>query len=128
MGEADDVMLVYVTAADEEQAARIARAAVEARLAACANLLGGIHSIYRWEGRVEDGREVALLLKTRRSLLEALTALIKKAHSYACPCIVAWPIAGGHPAFLAWVRAETADDAPADAGAADIPLPPPPSV
>jgi periplasmic divalent cation tolerance protein len=112
MSDGDEILFVYVTSADEEEAARIARSAVESRLAACANILGGIRSIYRWEGRLEDGKETALILKTRRSQLDALTARIKAEHSYKCPCIVAWPIAGGNPAFLEWVKAQTSERDP----------------
>lgn len=104
----DDLVWCYVTAKDGAEARRIAEAAVAERLAACANLLGPIRSVYRWKGRVERGREVALILKTRRALVKRLAARIGELHSYDCPCVVALPILGGHAPYLDWVRAETA--------------------
>lgn len=97
----------YVTCASAEEATRIARAVVEARLAACANLLPGLTSIYHWQGRIESGSETALLLKTRADLVGPLGERIKALHSYSVPCIVALPIIGGNPDYLAWLAAET---------------------
>ena len=101
------VMFVYATAGDADEAVRIGRAVVEARLAACANVLPGMRSIYWWEGRVQDGTEAVLVLKTTEALLEALVERVKELHSYDCPCIEALPVVGGHPAFLDWVVQET---------------------
>ncbi|MFO1154647.1 MAG: divalent-cation tolerance protein CutA [Rhodospirillales bacterium] len=102
------VAFVYVTAGTKEEAASIGRTVVGERLAACANVLPAITSIYWWEGKLEDADESALILKTRVELIAPLTARIKALHSYSCPCIVALPVAGGNAAFLDWVRAETA--------------------
>ena len=102
------VAFVYVTAGSPEEARAIARAVVGDRLAACANVLPGVTSLYWWEGRLEEAGETALILKTKVELIEALTARIKAIHSYECPCIVALPVAGGNPAFLDWIRGETA--------------------
>ena len=102
------VAFVYVTAANSDEAASIARAVVSERLAACANVLPGITSIFRWEGRLEETGETALILKTRIERIEALTARIKALHSYECPCVVALPVAGGNSAFLDWIGAESA--------------------
>jgi periplasmic divalent cation tolerance protein len=99
--------LVYVTAATGDEATTIARTVVGERLAACANVLGPITSVYWWEGAVDEAKETAFLLKTTVALVEPLTARIRALHSYACPCIVALPIAAGNPAFLAWIAAET---------------------
>ena len=101
--------MVYITAGDEAEAKALGRALVEARLAACANVLPGITPIYWWEGKVEEGSEVALIAKTRADLVERLTEFVKERHSYDCPCVVALPIAAGNPAFLDWIAAETAD-------------------
>ena len=98
---------VYVTAATVEEAGKIGKALVEARLAACANVIGAIQSYYWWEGAVQQDTEAALILKTRADLVEALTAKVKELHSYDCPCVVALPIEGGNPEFLAWIDAET---------------------
>lgn len=100
-------VLVYMTAANAEEAGRIGRSLVERRLAACANLLGPIRSFYWWDGTVQDDAEVALIAKTRAELVPELTAAVRAMHSYQVPCVVALPIAGGNPDFLAWVQAET---------------------
>lgn len=100
--------LVYVTAPDAAVAARLARCVVESRLAACANLLPRIDSIYWWNGVVEQAAETALILKTRTSLVPRLTAELRRLHPYECPCIVALPIEAGHAEFLQWIGAETA--------------------
>jgi periplasmic divalent cation tolerance protein len=102
------VMFVYATAADAAEALRIGRAVVEARLAACANVVGGMRSVYWWEGAVEEGSEAVLVLKTTADRLDELVARVKALHSYDVPCIEAIPVAAGHPAFLDWVERETA--------------------
>ena len=98
---------VYVTAPDEETARKLARLAIERRLAACATMLPA-QSIYTWEGRLQEAREVVLFLKTRRSLVPDLTRALEEEHPYEVPCIVALPIVGGAQAYLDWVEAETA--------------------
>jgi periplasmic divalent cation tolerance protein len=102
-----DAVWVYVTAASAADAEAIGRAAVEARLAACANVLGATKAIYWWDGKVESAPEAALVLKTRSALVPALTEKIKALHGYDCPCVVALPIVGGNPDFLDWLAAET---------------------
>jgi len=101
------VCLVYVTAESREQATRIGRALVGEGLAACANVSGPITAIFRWEGAVQEGEEYVLIAKTRDSLVDRLQERVKALHSYDCPCVVALPIAGGHPPFLEWIEAET---------------------
>jgi periplasmic divalent cation tolerance protein len=100
--------LVYVTTADAAEARTIARAMVEARLAACANILPGMVPVFRWEGEISEGSECLLILKTVAERLEALIAAVEAQHSYDCPCIVALPIAGGNQGFLDWIAEETA--------------------
>lgn len=102
--------LVYVTCGSLDQAREIGRAVVEARLAACANILDGMTSIYRWEGRVEEGDEVVLLLKTRASLVDALTEQVKVLHSFDLPCVVEIPLGGGNADYFAWIAGETTDE------------------
>ncbi|MBN2686337.1 MAG: divalent-cation tolerance protein CutA [Pontiellaceae bacterium] len=102
-----DAFLIYVTAKDAEEARRIAKAVVDERLAACANLLGGVESIYRWQGAVCEDREAALMLKTSGARQQELIERIRELHSYDCPCIVALPISDGNPDFLHWIIAET---------------------
>lgn len=100
-------VMVYMTAASAAEAERIARALVERRLAACANVLGPIRSFYWWDGKVQDEAEVALIAKTRAELVPELTAAVRELHSYSVPCVAALPVADGNPDFLAWIEAET---------------------
>jgi periplasmic divalent cation tolerance protein len=104
-GGADQVLSVYVTAADAEEARRIGRTLVEEDLAACVNLLPGHTAIYRWESRIEEGAEAAFLAKTTAGRFEALRQRIRALHSYTLPCIIAFPAETGDAEFLDWVRA-----------------------
>ena len=101
------VLFVYITCADNDEAKKIARALVEERLAACTNIMAGHESIYHWQGKIETAREVAVILKTRANLFEALKDRVLALHSYECPCVVAMPIEKGHQAFLEWIESET---------------------
>ena len=103
-GGADQVLLVYVTAADADEARRIGCALVEENLAACVNVLPGHTAIYRWEGKLEEGAECAFLAKTTAARFDALRARIRALHSYTLPCIVAFPAETGDAEFLDWVR------------------------
>ena len=98
---------VFVTASSAEEAGRIARAAVDERLAACANVIGPVASRYWWHGRVEEASEVLLIFKTRGDLLESLTARIRSLHSYTVPEVIGLPITGGNPEYLAWIDEAT---------------------
>jgi periplasmic divalent cation tolerance protein len=103
------IVTVYATFASDEEARRIARILVEERLAACANILGACHSIYRWQGAIEESSEVAALFKTRADAAEALIARLAKLHGYEVPAAVVWPIGAAWPAYADWVAAETHD-------------------
>jgi periplasmic divalent cation tolerance protein len=100
-------VIVFITAADQQSAAAIGRALVEEHLAACANLLGPIRSIYRWRGAVEDASEHLLLVKTQAGRYRALEARVKELHSYEVPEIVAVDIESGSRPYLEWVREST---------------------
>ncbi|MBN2161338.1 MAG: divalent-cation tolerance protein CutA [Pontiellaceae bacterium] len=102
-----NTMLVYVTVKDAEEARRIAKTVVDERLAACANLLGGVESIYRWQDKICEDRETAMILKTTADLQDALSMRIQELHSYDCPCVVCLPINGGNPDFLQWIEENT---------------------
>ena len=102
-----ELSLVYVTAESIEAAEKIARDAVARRLAACANILPGMVSLYHWNGVLERASECVLVLKTRNSLIEALTARILELHSYEAPCVLSIPVQGGSADYLAWLLAET---------------------
>jgi periplasmic divalent cation tolerance protein len=108
-------LFVYVTASDIEEARRIGRSVVEERLAACANVIDGMTSIYWWQGEVQEAREAVLILKTTTERLAALTARVEALHSYDIPCIEALPVTAGSAAFLDWIARET-QGSPASAG------------
>jgi periplasmic divalent cation tolerance protein len=100
-------VLAYVTVGSPEEAQRLARTIVEERLAACANILAGMHSIYWWEGTVGEADETVVVFKTRAERFEALAARVEALHSYECPCVVALPVSAGLPAYLDWIAAES---------------------
>jgi periplasmic divalent cation tolerance protein len=99
--------ITFVTCKDRKQAASIARSLVAEKLAACVNIVPGIASVYRWAGKVEEAREVLLLIKSRRALSKRLAARVRALHSYDVPEVVTIPIATGNPAYLRWVRDST---------------------
>ena len=100
-------LVVLVTAPTPERAAEIARTLVEERLAACGNVVPGIRSIYRWEGKVEDEQEALLVLKTTRARFEALRHRVLSLHPYQVPEVIALPVEAGSAEYLAWIAAET---------------------
>ena len=96
--------LVFVTCASAAEAKRIARAIVEARLAACVNIFpGSVNSVYRWKGKVQSARERLLLIKTSQKLLSELQATVQRLHSYDVPEFIAVPVVAGSRAYLAWL-------------------------
>ncbi|HWF13241.1 MAG TPA: divalent-cation tolerance protein CutA [Candidatus Acidoferrales bacterium] len=99
-----DKLVVLVTCGSTAEAKRIACAVVEARLAACVNILPGtVSSIYRWKGKVETARERLLLIKTSRKHLTKLQAAVERLHSYDVPEFLALPIATGSRKYLRWM-------------------------
>ena len=96
-------VVVFVPASSPEEAARIGRALVDERLAACANLISSIASAYWWQGKVEEASEALIILKTRQDLLERLTERVEALHSYTVPEVIALPIVGGNPDYLRWI-------------------------
>jgi periplasmic divalent cation tolerance protein len=102
-----DCVVVLVTVGSREEAERIAEALVTERLAACVNVAGPITSIYHWQGRVERGQELLLIIKTRAALWDQLEARVKSLHSYQNPEVIAVPISAGAAAYLGWLRSET---------------------
>ena len=98
-----EFIVVYITAQDEEEAVKISNAVVKEGLAGCVNIIRGIRSIYRWEGKVEDSAEVLMIVKTRRELFEHLVKRVKELHSYTVPEIIALPILNGSQDYLSWL-------------------------
>jgi periplasmic divalent cation tolerance protein len=100
-------IVVLVTAASKQEAARIGRALVKAELAACVNVLPEIRSIFRWEGKVSEEREVLLIVKSRGDLFGRLATEVKRLHSYQVPEVIAFPIVYGAADYLAWIHKST---------------------
>ncbi len=107
-GEAQEPLVVFSTAPDPDAAERLALGLVEARLAACVNLLPGATSIYAWEGRIERAAEVLLVIKTTQARGEALQAHLAAHHPDSVPECVALRPAGVEARYLAWLRTECA--------------------
>ena len=101
------IVSVYAVFGSDEEARRIARLAVEERLAACVNILGPCRSIYRWQGRIEEAGEVAAIFKTGADRAGALLERIAALHSYDVPAAVVWPIADALDAYAEWVDEST---------------------
>jgi periplasmic divalent cation tolerance protein len=105
---AAEFVVVLVTAGSHDEAVRIGRALVDERLAGCANVVGPIRSIYRWQGAVEDAAEHLLLIKARAADVPALEARVRVLHSYDVPEVIALPIVLGSAPYLAWLAEATA--------------------
>ena len=105
------IVSVYAVFADSDEAERIGRAMVEERLAACVNIFGSIHSIYRWKGSIETANEVAAIFKTHHWRSDALMERIAALHSYDVPCVVTWPIEKIVGAYADWVEEALIRDA-----------------
>ena len=103
MGE----IVVFITASDEEEASKIARALVEERLAGCVNIIKDIRSIYSWQGKIEDEKEVFMVVKTQKTLFDSLIKRVKELHSYTVPEIIALPIIQGSEDYLKWLKEAT---------------------
>lgn len=98
---------MFCTCPDEASASRIAAALVDEALAACVSRLPGLSSTWRWEGAVQEGAEILLLIKTRAERFAALEARVVALHPYAVPELVALPIERGHAPYLDWLAAST---------------------
>jgi periplasmic divalent cation tolerance protein len=101
------VLVILVTMKNQEEAVRIGEKMVHAKLAACANIIPGIQSIYRWKGKVAKAQEVLLILKSTKPRYRALEKAIKAMHLYEVPEIIALPVTEGLEPYIRWVRSET---------------------
>lgn len=105
-GEATNVRFIYITCKDKTEALTISKGLLKDKLIACANVLEGVSSVYRWEGELVEDTEVILIAKSVAAVADALIKKVKELHSYEVPCIVSMPILGGNPAYLKWVGEE----------------------
>ena len=102
-----DALEVHVTMPDREKATSLARALVEEGLAACVNIVPGVRSIYRWEGRLQEDEEVLCFIKTRPALFDRARQRILALHPYEVPEILAFAVDDGSPAYLEWLKTST---------------------
>lgn len=100
-------IVVYVTAKDRAEGRKIAQHLLDKKLAACVNIVNGIESHYRWEGKLEQSKEVLLVIKTRKALFAKLTKAVQEVHSYQIPEIIALPVVAGEKKYLTWLAGET---------------------
>jgi periplasmic divalent cation tolerance protein len=103
----EEFVAVLVTASSSDEAVNIASALVEEHLAACANIVGPIRSIYRWQEAIEDAEEHLLIVKARAADFAALEARVRELHSYDLPEIIALPLRAGSEPYLAWLADAT---------------------
>jgi periplasmic divalent cation tolerance protein len=99
--------LVYMTAPTREEAMKIAGTVVQERLAACANVLPEVTSIYEWQGKMRAETECVVIMKTQEARVSWLTDRLIQLHPYECPCVVSFPLVSGHEAFFDWVKSQT---------------------
>ena len=105
LGSDDEPIVVLLTAANGEEAVRLADMLIGAHLAACVQILPEMESVYRWEGKIERQPEILLLAKTTRSKFDELEREVRALHSYETPEIIALPVVAGSAPYLAWLRA-----------------------
>ncbi|NWH07398.1 MAG: divalent-cation tolerance protein CutA [Alphaproteobacteria bacterium] len=107
MMETHEIALIYTTLPSREAAKAMARSLLEARLAACCNILAPMTALYRWEGRLTEDEEIPMLIKTRRALTPAAIEAARAHHPYQVPCFLLLPVAGAHEPYLDWLLQET---------------------
>ncbi len=100
-------IVILITAASAEEAAKLAKALVDEHLVACVNIVPGVRSFFFWEGRTQEASETLMVCKSRMPLLEKLSARVRELHSYTVPEIIAVPVVAGLPAYLRWLNEST---------------------
>jgi periplasmic divalent cation tolerance protein len=101
-----DKVLTYTTCSDTKKAEKLANHLLENRIAACVNILPGVKSFYRWQGKIETDAEVLLMIKTSRDLVTEVRRVIEKLHDYDLPELIVVPIIDGSPDYLTWLERE----------------------
>ncbi|MBN1482695.1 divalent-cation tolerance protein CutA [candidate division KSB1 bacterium] len=102
-----ETIVVFITCPSKEEAEELATKILQEHLAACINILSGVHSLFHWQGKIERATEYMLLCKSRKRLLEELIQFVQLHHSYETPEIIALPIVGGSKEYLDWIKEET---------------------
>lgn len=100
-------VVIFVTTANKKEAKKIASSLVKEKLAACVNIMENVHSLFWWQGRVDEAYEALLIVKTRKALLSKLIKKVKSLHSYEVPEIIALPIIAGNKEYLRWINEST---------------------
>ena len=103
MNSTNSAVMLMITAGSEEEARKIAKLLVKEKKAACVNIVPGVDSLFRWKGRIDSAHESLILVKTRAFLVSQIISLVKQAHSYGVPEIIALPIVGGSEEYLKWL-------------------------
>jgi len=101
-------IVILVTAKNKKEASQIALRLLESKLIACANIIDGVQSMFRWQGKIDSSKEVLLILKTKKSLFKKVSIKVKSIHSYQTPEIIALPIINGSADYLTWINASCA--------------------
>ncbi len=101
-----EYILIYTLCASGKEAKKIGKLLLENRLAACVNIFPAVQSMYWWEGKIQNAKEVGLFVKTHSSKFEAIKSEILKNHSYECPCVVSLPVQEGEESYLKWIGKE----------------------
>ncbi|HEY8277050.1 MAG TPA: divalent-cation tolerance protein CutA [Methyloceanibacter sp.] len=109
MPSADDPVLIYTTFPQIEDAKRVGTILVEARLAACVNIFPGMVSIFQWKGKRDEASEAAMIIKTRRALVDGVLDEVKRLHPYEVPALLVLPTEGGSAEYCRWIREQTQD-------------------
>jgi|SRR5208283_30028 len=102
-----EALVIFITAPNEEEGAKIARTLVEERLAGCVNIVRPVRSIYRWRDNIEDDTETLMIVKTQKGLFESLSSRVRELHSYTVPEIIAVPVVQGSRDYLKWLEEVT---------------------
>lgn len=105
----NNLRLVYITTKDKEEARKIGKTLVEEKLTACVNIIDGMEAIYRWKGKIKEGKECILIAKTPYHIVKDLTQRVKELHSYDCPCVISLQLSEqeGNEAYQQWLIQET---------------------
>ena len=96
-------IVIFITTSNKKEAKRIASGILKNKLAACVNIVGGIESLFWWQGKIDSAKEALLIVKSKKQNLDKIIRLVKSLHSYDVPEIIALPVTGGYKPYLRWV-------------------------
>ena len=97
-------LVIFVTAKNLKEAKRIAKKLLEQKIVACVNIISGVQSFFWWQGRIDQSKEVLLILKSKKNLIKKIVHTVKSLHSYSLPEIIALPIVDGYKDYLDWIE------------------------